>query len=264
MLYSLVFLKNLNLRIDKVKSLVVISEKDSRRKEDVRFLKYHQKYWNAFIWCSLLCLGYGYNLILCKVFEKPTDYVRMSLLGHFVTVGQLLLMGFVQGWYCEAIEQTERLQDLLTTHYFLFLYFLTFPVFNYISDLEIVSHAITDEVPPDGAFVAIVSVLFSLIALNLVWHVWYAHRSLLTTRDFLAYLTSRCFPVVFFAFSIGLVKATTDKRVVIHLHHYFTAWLITLFCAFNHPLSQITLAVFTAIYVQGLSCYSAAALIFTP
>lgn len=44
------------------------------------------------------------------------------------------------------------------------------------------------------------------------------------------------------------------------LHHYLLAWVASLFCAFDHPLSLGCLALTTGIYVQGLAAYGPAML----
>lgn len=50
-----------------------------------------------------------------------------------------------------------------------------------------------------------------------------------------------------------LMKGTHHSDV--HLHHYFTTWIVALFAEFNHPISVILLSVMSSIFVQGIAAY---------
>ncbi len=40
-----------------------------------------------------------------------------------------------------------------------------------------------------------------------------------------------------------------------HLHHYFTTWLVAMFAEFNHPISAIMLGTLSSVFVQGIGAY---------
>ena len=45
------------------------------------------------------------------------------------------------------------------------------------------------------------------------------------------------------------------NKGTVHLHHYFVAWVASLFCCFDHPLSLLCLCATTGIYLQGVAAY---------
>ncbi len=50
--------------------------------------------------------------------------------------------------------------------------------------------------------------------------------------------------------------AMYDDSYHLHLHHLYLGWAFALFAEFNTPLSALTLAITTGIFVQGIGAYS--------
>lgn len=58
-----------------------------------------------------------------------------------------------------------------------------------------------------------------------------------------------------------LMAVVPNSEYQYHLHHYFIANSLALFCRFDHVFSVVVLAVATGIYVQGLTAYDFAELL---
>ena len=224
---------------------------------------YNARYTSALKWLGLLLSGYLFNRVICVYGNLPEDYLEMSFLGHVVTLANLLLMGFMQGWFCEVIEDTARNTALFKSHLFIFIYFATFPIFAVIGNWSFLAHSVTTETQVPLDFAIFLFVLSLVVLLVVTWHLWYARTVFLRSADFKAYCAGRAVAFCFFLGSLLLAEAD-GKPIVIHLHHYFLAWVISLFAVFNHPISIVTLGITAAVFVQGLSTYSAAAIIFRP
>jgi hypothetical protein len=201
--------------------------------------------------------------VICVTAHIPEDYLEMSFLGHVITLANLLLMGFMQGWFCDVIEDTARNRALFKSKTFIFLYFTTFPLFALIGDWSFLAHSVTSDQTPPLEFAIFLFCLLLVVVAVVFWHVWYAQRVFRIDADFKAYYIGRLVAFCFFLASLLLAEAD-GKPIVIHLHHYFLAWVISLFAVFNHSVSIVTLAISVAVFVQGLSTYSAAAIIFRP
>ena len=221
------------------------------------------RYISALRWVGLLVIGYLFNRGICVTLHLPQDYLEMSFLGHVVTLANLVLMGFMQGWFCHVIEDVQRNQRLFGNKAFLVTYFATFPLFAWMGDWSLLAHAVTTDSVLPLEFAIFLFVLGLGVLVVVFWHVVYARQVLASQMDFRAYCAGRAVAFGFFLGSLLLAEAD-GKPLVIHLHHYFLAWVVSLFAAFNHPISIVTLAISAAIFVQGLSAYSAAAIIFTP
>jgi hypothetical protein len=56
------------------------------------------------------------------------------------------------------------------------------------------------------------------------------------------------------------VAVAPSSGYLYHLHHYFIAYSLALFCRFDHVVSVVVLAIATGIFVQGLAAYDFAEL----
>ena len=226
--------------------------------------QYWRRYWNAARWCMLLLVGFGYSRIFCY-FGLPKDAVHHTYLGQVVSLSHMLTLGIVQAWFCEILDDNHRCDRIFENKYFYALFFVSMPVFIVIGSLAPLQRSInTDSDSLENPYFAIVVVFVSIIIfLTVSWHAWYASQVLSCKSDVAGYLLGRLCVVAFLV--IALLAAISDPTpLTFHLHHYFSMWLLSMVACFHHPISVSVLAMSTSIFIQGISAYSAASIIFRP
>jgi hypothetical protein len=96
-----------------------------------------------------------------------------------------------------------------------------------------------------------------VVSLSIAWHCWYASRVFTHRHDFFAYVGTRAAITLGCIAEIGFVMLVKGVRSV-HVHHYFIAFVISLWCSFDHAISKLLLAGYSGLLVQGIGAYSAA------
>lgn len=99
------------------------------------------------------------------------------------------------------------------------------------------------------------------LLLVVVWHL--RRLRSLPPRPRRAYLLSRLFILAFFLLRWAVARGSPPGRarfIGTHIHHYYLGYLVSLWGAFDHPLSAALLAVGCGLMVQGIAAYHAAAL----
>lgn len=137
---------------------------------------------------------------------------------------------------------------------FVALIFLSGVGFSLLSNLRGEHSSLsTDSSNWSPLFAATLACFGGLLALGLGFHLHAAWR----TKPYGAlgltyYAAPRVGVLLFLATSALTVLA---NKGTVHLHHYFIAWVASLFCCFDHPLSLLCLCATTGIYLQGVAAY---------
>ena len=104
-----------------------------------------------------------------------------------------------------------------------------------------------------------------------IWHLYYAFKNY-SVYGMAMYLLLRIFVIVYAVTSLAYLLVVAASVVFryywvfsalmedthhsdMHLHHYFTAWLLAMFAEFNHPISVILLGTLSSVFVQGIGAY---------
>ena len=186
----------------------------------------------------------------------------------------LLLYGTLLG-YLTAVDRYNRFTYLVGRWWFGALLVVSGPVFSAFGEIPTLDHSLSQGGGTSAGFIAVI-VLVAAGAVGLgVWHVRHALRC---ERALLVEWLSGLAAVLLFygAVSLPLLlfgggadehgkhhggdrcpgdEPPRDRTW--HLHHWWWAWVLAVGCRWNHPASAAPLAVFTGVFVQGLSLYTA-------
>ena len=126
-------------------------------------------------------------------------------------------------------------------------------LFSAISDLDSLRTSLSNGNSLDWQFMLVLAVLGAVVLLAFGFQIYLAHKN----GGIAAYLAPRFVLILaYVAYSWALV-ANGDSW---EIHHFFLAWLGSLFCCFDHPVSVFCLAATTGIFVQGVAAYGTAEL----
>lgn len=160
--------------------------------------------------------------------------------------------------------------------WFLAVYFASIPSFSALTKVSTFQRSIDSNA---GSFSGLYAVTLILVLVGgcgmLLGHIIYAwnHCGGGAYADsggrarafwfgyFLPRLLVYAFFVMYLALLIPSITRGADDEGNWHLHHWWLAWLLSLWFSFNHPLSALPLAVSTAVFTQGCSAYNVAPLI---
>ena len=215
---------------------------------------------HALFWLSLLLVTYTLNRICC-IFGLPADGQHHTYLGHCRNLSDLILLGFIQAWFVEVVDGAGRTDRMLSSRWFIPLFLLSGPVFAGLGMVPWFDFAIESG---SAAPCVLLVVGGTAIAAIIVYHLFLAREVLFTRRDILAYTFSRLGTVgILSAMYILIQSESTDRgQAKLHLHHYFIAWVLSLFAAFDSAVSLGFLAITGGVFVQGIAAYSAASMFY--
>ncbi|GAB4813808.1 hypothetical protein N2152v2_000854 [Parachlorella kessleri] len=214
-------------------------------------------------WLLALAAGYGVERVACQL-KLPYDCIRRADLYEFYSdFSNMALYGTVLGWFV-GITDLDRFRWLSSRRrWYVWAVFLgTPPAYSAISNIPGLRHDLAHWARWGPAFIAVESVALAGILGVVLWHLIAAKRGR-GWADFFAYLLSRLVVLAWFGGSALMLKVTQTATVYMHLHHLYIGWMLALWAEFSSPLSGVTLAVGTGIFVQGVSAYSFAP-IFIP
>lgn len=146
---------------------------------------------------------------------------------------------------------------------FFMTYFGSGLVFSILTSLPGFDESIDDNSGVSLGFGCVIGTVISVCLAVIIWHIVNARITFISS-DFYAYLIFRVALVFILSITYYLVHSepTAHGYANFHLHHYFVAWILSLFASFNHKVSIYFLAITTGIFVQGISAYSAASMFY--
>lgn len=198
------------------------------------------------------------------MFDILGDAQSHTWLGHSRNVTDLILLGFIQAWFVEIVDTPGRWRCIANTVWFFPLFFTSIVGFSVLTSLPGFDESFNDDSVGSLLFIIVLSISTLAVIVGIGWHILYAKRTLRTNTDFLGFMLFRVATLCALSIAYYIVhnESTIDGLAKFHLHHYFVAWLISLFAAFNHRISIAFLAVTTGIFVQGIGAYSAASMFY--
>jgi len=214
-------------------------------------------------WILLLLSGYGLNR-LCAKLNLPDDAQHHTWFGHTRNISDLILLGFLQGWFVGLIESDSRWKFLSSSNLFLTVFLGTGPTYSLITSIQVIDESVAEDTDFSVPFILSLCFIAVIILGFIFWHVKYAFTKLGTTCEARIFVLSRLTLIGFLGLSYYLIHSEANAGGVakLHLHHYFVAWTISLFGAFNHRWSAIFLAITCGIFVQGISVYGAGSMFY--
>mmetsp|Transcript_18553 Transcript_18553/g.22587 ORF Transcript_18553/g.22587 Transcript_18553/m.22587 type:complete len:226 (-) Transcript_18553:1517-2194(-) len=156
-------------------------------------------------------------------------------------------------WMC-GISVQPRFWSLFSARrwWFFFIYAVSSPIFAaIIGDKDSTKFTDVSVVCCDAKSILVIVVLSTLATVGIVWHMYYAfakHR----TEEAVVYTISRLIFVVFYLSAFCFLQSD-----VLHesyaIEPYIIAFVLSLFCQFDHWFSISLLGIFLGIFVQSLA-----------
>jgi len=223
-------------------------------------MPYHlssNEFFRLFVWCITLLLGYGLGRCLCSVKGKFGECSHQNKSRLFENFSALLAMGIILALFTGVLSENRfnyiygfKAETRYSGVIFLFAFVLAPFIWKYLNTVEMTqTFTLTGDGVRDniGPFLILITTFIFLI----IWHLTAAYK----VRVFKIYLASR--GLVYIFFTMNILVCISDSDLKIHMHHYQMAWLFALLGSFNHPVSLLTLAFATGVFVEGLSAYGA-------
>ena len=235
-----------------------------------------------FVWLVVLLVGWVLNKSLATFSPVPPDAViEWKYIDTMNDLQTLMVYSILQGWLIDITNEMRfnRLFSTYKKNWWIYgIYICSGPSFGGLSYTSI--PGITSNTDYDSTCISVYISLGFVIFVLYIWHIRYAFNIPSTNvvnneffdielanissesqhivsqpnrKYFWMYLTSRVCIVGYFVMRVVLVEVSDDH--LLHLHHWLVAWLLSLFCQFDHPISKICLAICTGIFVQGCAVY---------
>lgn len=242
-----------------------------------------------FVWLVVLLVGWVLNKSLATFSPVPPDAViEWNNIDTMNDLQTLIVYGIVQGWLIDITNEMRfnRLFSTYKKNWWIYgIYICSGPSFGGLSYTSI--PGITSNTDCDSTCILVYISLGLVVLVLYVWHIRYAFKISATNvvnnelfdieltnlssesqqieeerrqivlqpnrKYFWMYLTTRMCIVGYFVMRVVLVEVSDDH--LLHLHHWLVAWLLSLFCQFDHSISKICLAICTGIFVQGCAVY---------
>lgn len=217
--------------------------------------QYHKQYLQLAAWLGVLFTGYAEQRVLCRLGFPNDGLVQIDFLEAFSDATSLLMYGSVLGWFV-GITSPRRFHWLFSQQrWYVWATMLgTPPVYSAISNVGPLKHDLTRLADWGAPFMVLWSTAMCAILAVIVWHIVVVVRQR-QWPDAVAYIASR---VLLLAFLGGSAVALRLLGVNMHLHHLYLGWMLALWAELERPLSGVTLAIGTGIFLQGMAAYSAA------
>ena len=215
--------------------------------------------WSNLLWGGVLLSGLLLSRLTCLC-GLPSDCVNFEI----KDIEYLFVYGYIAG---VIINIDSERGSFLRRWWFWLIYLGTGVIFSTIGEIKAMQWSITQGVTWTPYMIGTISV-GSVMVLSLFFQIALYYRNI-----------QYCIIIglIYIVRSIQIVLALSvpkDKELILDLppthvhyilhskleiHHYWLAWNIILLCSITNSLyNDILLAVFTSIFVQGISVYGAA------
>mgnify|MGYP001198736960 CR=1 FL=1 len=215
--------------------------------------------WSNLMWGCLLLSGWLVSRLICLC-GLPSDCVNIEI----KDIEYLFVYGYVAG---VIINIDSDRGNVLRRWWFWLIYILTGVIFSTIGEIKAMQWSVTQGVTWTPYMIGTISV-GSVMILSLFFQIALYYRNI-----------QYCITIglIYIVRAIQIVLALSvpkDKELILELppkhihyilhskleiHHYWLAWNIILLCSITNSLyNDILLAVFTSIFVQGVSVYGSA------
>jgi len=220
------------------------------------------RHWSNLLWGGVLLLGLLVSRLTCLC-GLPSDCVSFEIKG----IEYLFVYGYVAG---VIINIDSDRGSVLRRWWFWLIYIVSGVIFSAIGEIKAMQWSVNQGVTWTPYMIGTISV-GSVMILSLFFQLALYYRNI-----------QYCIIIglIYIVRSIQIVLALSvpkDKELILDLpprhihyilhskleiHHYWLAWNIILLCSITNSLyNDILLAVFTSIFVQGVSVYGAVPLV---
>jgi hypothetical protein len=204
-------------------------------------------------WQTLLTMNYVLTLFLALEFTIPHDREHFVSLQRWKDVKSLWSFGAVT-FFLASLNEDPRMSRRL----FLVFHFLFPALFSLISSTSpFTSIDTVGALTHNRTGIIVYSVVLVVISMIIAWHCWYASQVFAQRQAFWSYIGLRAAITLGCAAEIGLMMLDQGPGSA-YVHHYYVAFVVSLWCSFDHVISELTLAASSGLLVQGIGAYSAA------
>ena len=227
-----------------------------RKKESLYEKKYIINTITIGIFLLILILGWLEARLICY-FDLPSDCRRnINTWDIYLDISNILQKGSVLILISNLTENFTRIVNKLTIFIYIFLFFITGPLFALAGELPGMQTSLsTFKVGFNASFITYLSCLIFTL-LSLTYELYKILRYYGKIYIF-SYGFSRCLIVLYyviFAFQLA-------KYYPIHIHHLYIGFIIGCFAHDHKLLSWLSLSIGSGIMVQGIGSYHYATII---
>ena len=218
--------------------------------------------WSNLLWGGVLLSGWLVSRLTCLC-GLPSDCVNIEI----KDIEYLFVYGYVAGF---IININSDKGSVLRRWWFWLIYIGASVIFSAIGEIKDMQWSVTQGVTLTPYIICTMSIV-CVTVLSLFFQIALYYRNI-----------QYCITIglIYIIRAIQIVLAVSmpkDKELILdlppshvhytlhsklHIHHYWLAWNIILLCSITNSLyNDILLAVFTSIFVQGVSVYGAAPLV---
>ena len=221
--------------------------------------KLQYRRWSNLLWGGVLLLGLIVNRLTCLC-GLPSDCVNIEI----KDIEYLFVYGYVAGL---IININSDRGSVLRRWWFWLIYIGASVIFSVIGEIKDMQWSVTQGVTLTPYIICTMSIV-CVTVLSLFFQI------ALYYRNIQYYITIGLIYIIRATQIVLTVSMPKDKELILnhppshthytlhsklHIHHYWLAWNIILLCSItNSVYNDILLAVFTSIFVQGVSVYGAA------
>ena len=230
----------------------------SRLNRDEARIHYNKGYSQLLFWILLLLSGWGITRLICIGEEFPGDCsTGNNYLETMQDIQQLFVYGFVQGFFIDIIDRKRFYYIFHRKRWWFFLlFYISGQIFALIGNNEMTASSLDASSSLTTFQIIMYATLAFVVFALMSFIVFHAYR-IYPRHNFLTYIGSRFSVILFYGIYFILAAKEND---IYHFHHYFIAWIISLFAQFQHPVPLALLAISSGIFVQGIGAYHADAL----
>ena len=233
-----------------------------RLEHDTLYNRLQYRHWSNLLWGGVLLSGWIVSRLTCLC-GLPSDCANIEI----KDIEYLFVYGYVAG---VIINIDSDKGSVLRRWWFWLIYLGTGVIFSAIGEIHVMQWSITQGftwTPYMIGTISIASVIVSYLFFQIVLY----YRNI-------QYCIAIGLIYIIRATQIVLtVSMPKDKELILdlppshthytlhsklHIHHYWLAWNIILLCSITNSLyNDILLAIFTSIFVQGVSVYGSSPLV---
>jgi len=215
--------------------------------------------WSNLLWGGVLLSGWLVSRLTCLC-GLPSDCVNIEI----KDIEYLFVYGYVAGF---IININSDKGSVLRRWWFWLIYIGASVIFSAIGEIKDMQWSVTQGVTLTPYIICTMSIV-CVTVLSLFFQIALYYRNIQYCITIGLIYIIRVIQIVL------AVSIPRDKELILdlppshahytlhsklHIHHYWLAWNIILLCSITNSLyNDILLAVFTSIFVQGVSVYGSA------
>ena len=225
---------------------------------------YKRRNLHMVVWLAALLFGYIEAKAVCAVASIPSEKCVAGLPPRALEdIQTMVILGMIQSWIAGLMVK-QRYDSLFAKKgriYYAILYISFIPLWSLFEhsvpafrDIYFTaeSRRLSDDDKP--SVIAASLCVAALVLICIIWHVHHAWANF-RKRDAFTYCGSRFVVALFYASIVAMAYkgGTRHDTFDVHLPSFIFAWGVSLFCQFDHPISNAFLVICASIFVQSLA-----------